>query len=67
MNDLPQELVDRICSHLDKPDLKSVLTLTSQFRYAAERYSGAFREFSVNESNAKEFLSCFSNYRLRYL
>ena len=67
MNDLPQELIDRICSHLSNEDLRSVLTLTSQFRYAAERYSGAFEEFTVNAKISQKFLDCFSGHRLLYL
>jgi hypothetical protein len=53
MNQLPQELVDKISQSLSIGDLKHVLTLSSKFRYAAERYSGAFAEFNMNESNAE--------------
>ena len=67
MNGLPQELIDQISSHLPKQDLHNVLTLSCKFRYAPERYSGAFAEFTVNESNAAEFLVRFSNHRLLYL
>ena len=67
MNDLPQELVDKICSYLPQQHLKKVLTLTRPFRYSAERFSGFFQEYTVNERNAPEFISRFSGHRLLYL
>jgi hypothetical protein len=67
MNQLPQELIERICACLPRQDLRNVLTLTSKFRYAAERHSGAFAEFTVNESNSADFLMRFSSHRFLYL
>ncbi|KAF2185759.1 hypothetical protein K469DRAFT_574976 [Zopfia rhizophila CBS 207.26] len=67
MNRLPQELIDRISSFLPKHDLKNILTLTTKFRYAAERYSSAFAEFTINERNSEKFLALYSGHRLLYL
>lgn len=67
MEGLPQELINRFCSHLEKADLKSVLTLTSQLRYAAEKHSGAFREFTIDKDSTEMFLLRFSSYRLNFL
>jgi hypothetical protein len=67
MDRLPQELVDKICSHLPTADLKSVLLLTGQFQYGAERYSGAFSEFTINETNIDTFIQRYSGHRLLYL
>jgi hypothetical protein len=67
MNQLPQELIERICACLPRQDLRNVLTLNSKFRYAAERHSGAFAEFTVNESNSADFLMRFSSHRFLYL
>jgi hypothetical protein len=67
MDQLPQELVDKICSHLPIADLKSVLLLTGRFRYGAERYSGAFSEFTINETNVDTFIQRYSGHRLLYL
>jgi hypothetical protein len=67
MDRLPKELVDKILSCLPKHDLKHLLTLSSKFRYAAERYSGAFSRYDMNECNAEEFLARYSSHRLRYL
>jgi hypothetical protein len=67
MDRLPQELVEAITSHLFIDDLKNVLTLSANFRFATERYSGAFTEFTVNESNADRFVERYSGHRLLYL
>jgi hypothetical protein len=67
MDQLPQELVDKICRYLPKADLKNVLTLTSKFQYASERYSGTFSEFTIDDSNAKTFLELYSSHRILYL
>jgi hypothetical protein len=56
MDQLPQELVEKICRYLPKADLKNVLTLTSKFQYASERYSGTFSEFTIDKNNFKTFL-----------
>ena len=67
MKDLPQELVDKICSYLRQEHLKKVLLLSRQFRYSAEKFSGFFKEYTVNENNIQEFVSRFSGRRLLYL
>ena len=67
MNQLPQELVDRISSHLAPNDLKNTLLLSHAFRFSAEKYSGAFIRFSLNEDNADKFIDTFSGHRLLFL
>lgn len=67
MNQLPQELIDEISEFLPRKDLKNVLTLSSKFHYAAERYSGAFTRYDMNECNTKRFSALYSGHRLLYL
>ncbi|EUC44119.1 hypothetical protein COCMIDRAFT_6528 [Bipolaris oryzae ATCC 44560] len=67
MNDLPQELIDEICSHLPRDDLQDVLTLSRQFQYSAEKYSGFFEKYTLDTGNSAEFRSRFLSYRLLYL
>jgi len=67
MNQLAQELIERISSFLPIEDLRNVLILDRKFRYAAERHSGAFAEFAVTERNSADFLMRFSGHRLLYL
>jgi hypothetical protein len=67
MDQLPQELVDRISSYLSRESLKNTLLLSRSFRYPAEKYSRAFTTFSLNEDTDRKFISTFSGYRLSYL
>jgi hypothetical protein len=67
MDRLPQELVEKITGLLPHKYLKCVLTLSTRFRYAAERCSGAFKTFTFDESNAVKFLNLYSGHRLSYL
>jgi predicted ATP-grasp superfamily ATP-dependent carboligase len=67
MNQLTQELIDKISSYLKKENLKNVLTLSNKFRYAAERYSGAFAKYDMIESNAAEFVTRYSSHRLLFV
>ncbi|KAH6848460.1 hypothetical protein BKA58DRAFT_280006, partial [Alternaria rosae] len=67
MGRLPQELIEEITRYLPTDDLKNVLTLSTKFRFAAESYSGAFTEFTLNERNADKFLGLYSGHRLLYL
>jgi hypothetical protein len=67
MNQLPQESVERICSYLHKDDLKAVLTLSTEFRFAAERYSGAFEKCTVRGSNVDAFRALYCGHRMLYL
>jgi hypothetical protein len=57
MNRLPQELADRIASLMPRNDLKTVLMRTREFRCAAERYSSAFAQFTIDERNSRYFSS----------
>lgn len=67
MNNLPQELVDRISFYLSRDELKNTLLLSHHFRFAAEQYSGAFTEYALTEENAEKFLDTYNSYRFRYL
>ena len=67
MGRLPPELIEEITRYLPTDDLKNVLTLSTKFRFAAEKYSGAFTEFTLNERNADKFLKRYSGHRLLYL
>ena len=67
MDQLPQELVDRISSYLSVDDLKNTLLLSHAFRFPAEKYSRAFTTFALNENNAEKFIGTFSGHRLLYL
>jgi hypothetical protein len=67
MNEISQELVDDICSYLDHDSLKSTLLLSRKFQSAAERYSEAFRIFSLNTGNIDDFIATYSGQRFRYL
>ncbi|CAG5158437.1 uncharacterized protein ALTATR162_LOCUS5079 [Alternaria atra] len=67
MNQLPQELVDRISSYLSRDDLKNTLLLSHAFRFPAEKYSGAFTSFDLKEKTTDKFIDTFSSHRLQYL
>jgi hypothetical protein len=67
MDQLPQELVDRISSYLSPADLKNTLLLSHTFRFPAEKYSGAFAIFALNRDTAEKFIATFSGHRLLYL
>lgn len=67
MNNLPQELVDRISSNLGREDLKNTLFLSRKFQIAAETHSKAFESYLLTESNVEVFLSRYSDRRFNYL
>jgi hypothetical protein len=67
MDQLPQELVDRISFFLSSDDLKNTLLLSHAFRFPAEKYSGAFASFNLDNGNTKKFVHTFSGHRLLYL
>lgn len=67
MDQLPQELIDRISRHLLPQDLKNTLLLSRAFRFPAEMYSGAFTRFSLDKDTAERFVIIFSGHRLSYL
>jgi hypothetical protein len=69
MNDLQPELIDRISSFLEHDDLKRTPFVSPPFQAAAERYSGAFADFTFknNDADRKVFSSTYSARRLRYL
>lgn len=67
MNNLPQEMVDHVCSYLDHDSLKSTLLVSQKFQLAAELYSGAFRSFTLTKDNIDIFIATYSSRRFRYL
>ncbi|KAF2625658.1 hypothetical protein BU25DRAFT_300726, partial [Macroventuria anomochaeta] len=67
MNELPQEIVDNVCSYLDHDSLKSILLLSEKLQYAAEQYSEAFRIFTLTANNIEKFIATYSGRRFRYL
>ena len=67
MDQLPNELIERISSYLSLDSLKNTLLLSHAFRFSAEKYSGAFARFALNEDNAEKFIDTFSGHRLLYL
>ena len=67
MNTLPQELIDRISSYLERDDLRNTLLLSCKLQYAAERYSKAFSDFTFTLDNVAKFLSTYRSYRFSYL
>jgi hypothetical protein len=67
MDNLPQELVERVCGFLNRNDLKSTLTLSRSFQYASERASGAYATFDLNSSNTEDFEQLYTGRRWAYL
>ena len=67
MDQLPQELIDRISRYLSRDSLKNTLLLSHAFRFAIEKYSGAFAKLTLGEDNAEKFIATFSGHRLLYL
>lgn len=67
MNNLPQEPINCISSHLCRNNLKNTLLLSRQFQYAAEQYSGAFRDYVLTKINVSKLLGTYCGYRFRYL
>jgi hypothetical protein len=67
MNELPQEIVDNICSHLDHNNLKSALLLSRKFQYAAEEHSKAFETFCLTTESIDKFVETYTGRRFRYL
>ncbi|KAF1972014.1 hypothetical protein BU23DRAFT_555527 [Bimuria novae-zelandiae CBS 107.79] len=67
MDNLPQELVERICGFLTPKDLKNTLTISQSFQYASERASGAYTQFDLTEENAQQFHDIYSGRRWAYL
>ena len=67
MDALPQELIDRISSHLTHGDLKHTLTLNKAFNSAAEQQSGGFSHFELTENNSQGFVRVYGGHRFRLL
>jgi hypothetical protein len=56
MDSLPQELIDRISSYLERNDLRNTLLLNAKFQRAAEQYSEAFSTYTLTEDNVGDFV-----------
>lgn len=67
MDNLPQELVERICGLLTRNDLKNTLTLSRSFQYASERASDAYTTFDLNSENTESFKRLYTGRRWAYL
>ncbi|KAH4848331.1 hypothetical protein HBH75_154950 [Parastagonospora nodorum] len=66
MEHIPQEVVEKICTYLPKGSLKAVLTINSNFRFVAERCSGAFEKFTIDGSDFDTFCAPITGHRLMY-
>lgn len=78
MDRLPLEIIEMISTYLKRKDLKSTLTLSQKFHYAAERYSRYYDNFKLTEHNEDCFIKTYfgvllrgrkteTMYRLRFL
>lgn len=67
MDQLPQELVDRVCLNLDIRDLKNTFLVSRKFQFSSEKLSGAFTRRVLTASNAQKFINTYSGHRLLYL
>lgn len=67
MDTMPQEVIDRISTHLDLYDLRLTLTVNSKFQASAERYSEAYKYFYLHSTTADRFLRTFSGRHFRHL
>ncbi|KAF2641036.1 hypothetical protein P280DRAFT_449912 [Massarina eburnea CBS 473.64] len=69
MDNLAQELVDLISSFLPRDDLKNTLTVSRKFHVSAERFCGAYSNFTLqaNDQSKQKLLDTFSNHRFNYL
>jgi hypothetical protein len=67
MDNLPQEIIDHISSHLDRYDLRATLTVNAKFQASAELYSGAYERFDLDNTSAGKFLLTFSGRHFRHL
>ncbi|KAF2870073.1 hypothetical protein BDV95DRAFT_629382 [Massariosphaeria phaeospora] len=69
MDQLPQELVDRICSYLDAEGLRTTYNVSSKLRRAAEEHAEQHRTQSrdLTHVNERAFVSRYGGFRLRYL
>ncbi|KAF2446065.1 hypothetical protein P171DRAFT_410034 [Karstenula rhodostoma CBS 690.94] len=68
MDNLPQELIDRISSFLDPGDLSNTLTVSYQFQLAAERHCQAYNSFALHsgDESKKQLLNTFSEHPRRF-
>lgn len=69
MDDLPQELVDRISGFLEHEDLKRTLFVSRKFQLAAEQLSGAFSNYEMipDTASTSSFISIYCGRRFPLL
>jgi hypothetical protein len=70
MNQFPQELFDRICSHLSAEDLRETYYVSTKFRKAAEENAGEHKidNYEISkEDDLNNFIRYYSGFRIRYL
>ena len=67
IDQLPQELIDRICRNLDVQDLESTLLLSRKFQFSSKKFSGIFTWKALTASTAQKFVDTYSSHRLLYL
>jgi hypothetical protein len=67
MDSLPQELIHYICGYLTHESLRSTLTISRPFQFAAERELGYFEEFTLTSDNAQRFLKFYDSHRCNFL
>jgi len=67
MDQLPQELIERIVGNVGYNERKAILTLNKRFHDAAERTFSPFDSMSVGENDLDDFVDIFSRYRRLHL
>ncbi|KAH7385736.1 hypothetical protein BKA66DRAFT_490929 [Pyrenochaeta sp. MPI-SDFR-AT-0127] len=69
MDQLPQELISKICSYLPEDDLPNIYYVSTKFRKSAEDQAKWHRRgiWELTKKNKQSFLNDYSGFRLRYL
>ncbi|CAI6336775.1 unnamed protein product [Periconia digitata] len=67
MDQLPQELIDRICALLAPEDLKSTATLSHRIQYASEKASRVWEQITMSEQDLEMFVARCTDWRWRFL
>lgn len=67
MEQLPQELINIICTFSTRNHLKQNLTISRSFQHASERASRGFAEFRLSRDNASELLNLYRGRCWQYL
>jgi hypothetical protein len=75
MDQLPQELVDRVCGYLPSEDLRNTYYVSTKFRKAAEEHAEKHRSWQhtlkidkeTTVEQKQQLINRYSGFRLRYL